>query len=222
MMEYVSRSCAWILACGLIGLLTTACEPVDSESTPGAIVDVRSAAEEEIEVYVAGVGGLDLIGEGQVYGVADHTADLATLGEGDESETDIAQLLQEVLPTLSSATLEDFIDQNRTSREMSDDDYLGMPGVPRVRKGKTLDRIRRELSCCENQCQSFLGANPGSSGIFRFSNVGFDSPAMSEREQALLYLEHYCGDPCGTGTIMLFVQDGDGWVIHGSLELWSY
>jgi hypothetical protein len=57
---------------------------------------------------------------------------------------------------------------------------------------------------------------PEASGFIRLAGVGFNA----ERDEALTYVEHGCGDLCGTGTYVLLRKSAKGWKVEKTVMLW--
>ena len=52
--------------------------------------------------------------------------------------------------------------------------------------------------------------------LVSFSRVGFNS----DRDQALVYFEYYCGFLCGAGFYVYLVIEGDDWIIEDMVRIW--
>jgi len=53
-------------------------------------------------------------------------------------------------------------------------------------------------------------------GLIALSRVGFDSGS----NQALVYIQHYCGPLCGGGNYMLLVKTRQGWIVKKRVNSW--
>jgi hypothetical protein len=54
------------------------------------------------------------------------------------------------------------------------------------------------------------------SGVIQLSRIGFNSI----KDEALVYLEAWCGGLCGGGDLFLLRKKGDSWSIIGRVNLW--
>jgi hypothetical protein len=64
--------------------------------------------------------------------------------------------------------------------------------------------------------EEFYTKNPGATGILRFSGVGFNS----ERNEALMYVEHGSGATAGKGDYVLLTKSEKGWKVERMMILW--
>ena len=62
----------------------------------------------------------------------------------------------------------------------------------------------------------FYKRYPATSGFVRVSQ----SVLTKDRQQALIYVAHYCGGLCGTGTVLLLKRSGSTWRIVKKEMLW--
>jgi hypothetical protein len=62
----------------------------------------------------------------------------------------------------------------------------------------------------------FYKKYPDSGGFITFSNVAFSK----DRDQALVYFVHWCGQLCGTGHYLLLNKDTKGWSVINRGEMW--
>ena len=67
-----------------------------------------------------------------------------------------------------------------------------------------------------NGWEKFYKRFPDSGGIVGVSRVGFNL----ETNQALVYVEHGCGDLCGTGHYMLLDKGESGWKVAKRYMSW--
>lgn len=63
---------------------------------------------------------------------------------------------------------------------------------------------------------AFYKRFPSSSGIVRFSRIGFSEDGM----QALFYLNNHCGGLCGTGMYVVMEKRNGRWAIEREIEMW--
>jgi hypothetical protein len=64
--------------------------------------------------------------------------------------------------------------------------------------------------------KTFFEANSGAHGVTALSRVGFSD----DYSQALVYLEHFCGDGCGNGFLLLLHRVGGQWRVTGRNSSW--
>jgi len=62
----------------------------------------------------------------------------------------------------------------------------------------------------------FYAKYPDSTGVIRFSRVGFNGA----RDQAFLYVSQACGPLCGRGNYVFLIKNNGGWQIQKELMLW--
>jgi hypothetical protein len=64
--------------------------------------------------------------------------------------------------------------------------------------------------------QEFYKKYPKSSGYWEFSRPGYNAT----RDEALLYVDHYCGGDCGTGYLYVLSKQRGKWTVKHHLMLW--
>jgi hypothetical protein len=64
--------------------------------------------------------------------------------------------------------------------------------------------------------QEFYRRYPNAAGFWEFSLPGFNP----DRNEAVLYVGHSCGDLCGTGHLYFLAKQNDKWVVRNRLMLW--
>jgi hypothetical protein len=62
----------------------------------------------------------------------------------------------------------------------------------------------------------FYKRYPDSGGFISVSRPGFNK----EMDQALIFIEHRCGDLCGTGHYILLEKSGDTWKVIQQNLVW--
>jgi hypothetical protein len=172
--------------------------------SPGARVDVSG---EEYAVYSALINEMYVNERTEFLVVVDRTATESFIAKGLKRED-----IRKRLSPFASSAVEAFIERSarpETLEESFDlkakyvllghdkrDEYF-KPGV--TEGWKTLEE-----------------KYPGASGFIRLAGVGFNP----ERDEALTYIEHGCGDLCGTGTYVLLRKSTKGWKVEKTVMLW--
>jgi hypothetical protein len=67
-----------------------------------------------------------------------------------------------------------------------------------------------------NNWTKFYDSFPDSGGYIQLSNVGFNK----SRDQALVYLVHWCGTTCGTGHYVLLSKKDKVWIVNQVAMIW--
>lgn len=122
--------------------------------------------------------------------------------------------LSERLAPLVQQTLEDYIDKNREVHKLSIDLDIELP-YKLLTKAEEIEifKIRDKE---HDGWKIFSEKYPGAFGYTAFSAVGFNS-AM---DQALVFVSHYCGWLCGSGSLVVLVKHEGIWESRGWLMLW--
>jgi hypothetical protein len=172
------------------------------------------ATEEEFAVYAATIDRLYADGVAAFAGnakvalivIKEHTvADQHFPGLLDNSE----YIRQELVP-LSDETLNDYKQKNREQSPLKDSFKLKIKHVLISEEG-----IKQAIK--DAGWKSFYEKYPASGGLVGFSRVGFNAAT----NQALVYLEHWCGGLCGSGNYVLLRKEGEGWKVVSVSRAWN-
>lgn len=118
--------------------------------------------------------------------------------------------VSEQLPTLSEQTVEDYKTKNTDPQQIKELDIK----TKHVLLGKKdLDQI---FKAGREGREEFYKQYPDSGGLIGFSRVGFNG----QMDQALVYVEHWCGGLCGTGHYVLLKKDGGAWKVVVKHIVW--
>ena len=113
------------------------------------------------------------------------------------------------LPSISQETANDYKERNRGSHQIKDTFNLKIE-YALVRK----DELEHVLK--SGGWETFYEKYPDSGGYISFSRVGFNP----ERNQALIYFEHWCQMLCGSGIYVLLSKGEDGWKVASQYRIW--
>jgi hypothetical protein len=113
---------------------------------------------------------------------------------------------------ISSDTLEDYEAKNATVYQLERSFDLGI-SYSLVRA----EWARRVGSGTREDRQAFYRAYPDSGGVVTLSRVGFDPT----RRQALVLVQHTCGDVCGTGHYVVLVNKDGRWQVYAIGRAWT-
>jgi len=127
--------------------------------------------------------------------------------EWNQSQT-LHEMLKESMPELSPQTLDNYLEVNKSSKQLSGAN-LGIYYVL-VRKS---DLPGGEF---DHFWASFYKKYPNSSGLLFFSDVGFND----RHDQAFVYAGKTCGGLCGIGEYVLLRKVNGKWEIRQEHELW--
>lgn len=90
---------------------------------------------------------------------------------------------------------------------------LDLEGIPHTKVARSSDI---ERISAKGWWRDFYNQFPDSAGLARISQ-----PVLAkDRMQALIFVAHYCGGLCGTGTILLLNRTGTDWQVIKKQMLW--
>ncbi len=115
------------------------------------------------------------------------------------------------LPELSEQTFNDFVHKNKEVQKLKDNFKIELKRTL-IKK----DEIEDIFTGGENNWEKFYKRFPDSGGYIGLSRVGFDK----QKKQAIVYMEHYCGDLCASGYFLLLKKGKEGWKVVSGYMPW--
>lgn len=124
--------------------------------------------------------------------------------------------IKEMIPALSLETVNGFISANEKEVSLKKAFKLELNHVL-VEKSELKKIFKEETGMSEmSEWEKFYEKYPDSGGIVSVSRVGFN-PA---KDQALVYMEHWCRSTCGTGHYILLGKEQNEWKFLKSFSPW--
>lgn len=125
---------------------------------------------------------------------------------------DFSASIKRFMPTVQTATLEDYLGKNKVSAPL----LLTDPGIDYVLLGHSSVSHFFDAKIGSGW-RGFYSKYPRSTGLLFFSRVGFNP----EHNQAFLYAGQSCGGLCGFGSYVLLTKQGGQWAIEQEQWLWE-
>ena len=175
-----------------------------SAASHGARVDVGG---EEYAVYAALINEMYVNERTKFLVVVDRTATESLITKELERED-----IREMLSPVTSAAVEAFIERSARPETLEESFDLKAKYV-------LLSHDKREEYFKPGVMEGWKTLEekyPRASGFIRLAGVGFNP----ERDEALTYVEHGCGELCGTGTYVLLRKSTKGWKVEKTVMLW--
>ncbi len=170
----------------------------------GARVDVSG---EEYAIYSALINEMYVNERTKFLVVVDQTATESLITKGLERKD-----IREMLSPVASSAVEAFIERSARRETLKASFDLKAKYV-------LLSHDKREEYFKPGVMEGWKTLEekyPGASGFIRLAGVGFNP----ERDEALTYVEHGCGQLCGTGTYVLLRKSTKGWKVEKTVMLW--
>jgi hypothetical protein len=117
----------------------------------------------------------------------------------------------ERLPELSEETFDDFVQKNKEIQKLKDNFKIELERT--LIKKTEIEQIFKDR---ENGWEKFYKSFPDSGGYIGLSRVGLDK----EKKQAVVYMEHNCGDLCASGYFLLLAKGKEGWEVVKGYMPW--
>lgn len=175
-------------------------------SAPAEVLAQSEVSAEEYAVYSAFVTEAYLKPKTELAVIASTTS----AGRGWD---EMADLFLNRLPSLSRATLDDFVARNDGERRLSRSFTLKAKYVL-VEYG-VIEKLFG-TPVLEEAWKTFYERYPASNGYVVLSRVGFN-PA---KDQALVYVAWMCNERCGEGKVVLLSKREGRWKIENHHLLW--
>ncbi|MEZ5425030.1 MAG: hypothetical protein R2747_02090 [Pyrinomonadaceae bacterium] len=138
--------------------------------------------------------------------------DLLIISDQSVEETSgFTEKLDQRVAFLKKETVRDFIDQNKTSDDLT-------RFFPNKKEVHLLSR-KEAILIFKKSPQGwgeFLKIYPKAGGIISFSRIGFNP----DRTQALVYVAKRCGPLCGDGAMIFLLKKDGEWVVKKDLGIW--
>ena len=117
-----------------------------------------------------------------------------------------------IVSEIEKETLENYVDKNRNS------DHVHITNLGLEYQFITAQESFEIFSNYgAGGWETFYERFPDSTGIIRFSRIGFNE----RHDQAFLYVENTCGSLCGSGSFVLLDRHGDDWQVVKETPVWE-
>jgi hypothetical protein len=128
---------------------------------------------------------------------------------GSDDQKDILNSLSPLI----EETLKNYNSQNSAEMELAN--KFGFTAKVALVDEKEINEIFRQPGL-QDSWKTFYQKYPDSGGFIKLSRVGFDVNAS----QALVYVSHYCGGLCASGTYYLLTKEKGEWKVKKENLIW--
>jgi hypothetical protein len=120
--------------------------------------------------------------------------------------------LRQGLATLTTSTVDDYKEKNKTARRLERAFDLSIPYV--LVEDQSLEAL---LAGDRGRgWRVFYEQHPDSGGVVGLSRVGFNN----DRTQALVFVQHQCGDTCASGNYVLLTMVDGRYRVLSRMQAW--
>lgn len=128
----------------------------------------------------------------------------------EEDSKKMMETIRDGLPGISNSTIENFVERNGQSSQLSADMQLGVDYV------LLTENELASITSQPNWHEILQERYPGSGGYLIFSRVGFNAAL----DQAVVYVGQVAGPMMGSGSYYLLEKQSGEWVIKGQTMIW--
>ena len=109
-------------------------------------------------------------------------------------------------------TVDDYLAKNRSASSIAD--HFNLPVSHVLVDGSEITALTAKGS--STAWHDFFGKHPNAFVVTRLSRVGFNP----NKDQAMVYMDRFCGPRCGSGGYWFVVKDGGGWKVKTAFASW--
>ena len=117
-------------------------------------------------------------------------------------------------PKLDYQTLDDFVDKNGKSYELSIEYFNTASKIILV---ADTEKVTSGAQTCEAHWKRFYRAYPTAKGYMIFTRVGFNP----EKTQAFVYVDYWSNCRKGEGQFYFLERDGESWKVSRTQTMWA-